>query len=99
MRTFTRGMGLNLQNEDVLTSSWNRYSPTSVPGTPITRVVELARLTVIDGSTELPIKGATATGRTSDANGHAFVTFFTPGIRTLKAEKSDFNAFTIYVYQ
>lgn len=56
---------------------------------PITAGInEPVILTVTNGSSGLPIEGATIDGQISDLNGHVTLKFASSGIHSLKAEKS-----------
>lgn len=46
-------------------------------------------VTVIDGSTNDPIEGASIGGQLTNADGHATLTFGTDGVHNLKAERAD----------
>jgi hypothetical protein len=66
------------------------------------RVGEPVILTVTDGSSRNPVAGADVKGQTSDFNGHVAVTFAQPGVKNVKATKSDSirsNQVTIQVTQ
>jgi hypothetical protein len=67
---------------------------TTTVGVPIT-------VTIINGATDSPISGATVGGQQTDEDGRATLVFRSPGVRVLKAERSEdsirSNALTVNV--
>ena len=62
---------------------------------------EAVTVTVTDGGTAAPMAAATVGGKTTDATGQASLSFDTPGMKRLKAERADSvrsNALDVCVY-
>lgn len=58
-------------------------------GPHIARVHHPVTLTVLDGTTGVPVSGAEVNGFVSDAEGHVSVVFHNAGVQGVKAEKDD----------
>lgn len=67
--------------------AFNANAFLKLTGPVTTRVNKDVVLTVTDGSSGSPIEGAAVDGKVTDVNGHVTLTFTTPGVKTLKAEK------------
>lgn len=67
--------------------AFNANAFLKLTGPITTRVNKDVVLTVTDGSSGSHIEGAAVDGKVTDVNGHVTLTFTSPGVKTLKAEK------------
>jgi hypothetical protein len=90
--TPTSGCEFEVQKNDQVLWAYDAFNAQhflKLAGPGIVRKGKPFIVTVTDGSTGVPIQGATVGTSTTDANGYAVLTYTTDGVQKVKAERAD----------
>lgn len=69
--------------------AFNKQHALKLTGPNTAFVGQTKTVTVVDGATGVPVAGAVVSGQVTGADGKAQITFISPGIHQLKAERAD----------